>query len=218
MDEAAFPIIMARGILAALPPPVLERSAAALLRRMSRKHPELFRNLAEFRRTALRIELTDLPHRFLLSFGERPPTLVLVRDDNAACNATLKGSLGALLALLEGRIDSDALFFTREITITGDTSAVVALRNTLDRETISLLDEATALLGPLRNVGRRAVLRWEGRAERLRDRIAAIRAPDAPDLSDLAGECDHLRAEIETLKSRVAKQDVLLRRRQGEAA
>ena len=218
MDEVAFPIIIARNMLAALPKPVIERGAAALMRSMRRHHPDLFRNLAALQPTRLQVELTDLPHRFLLSFGEKPATLTLVRGDAPACNVTLKGSLESLLALLEGRIDSDALFFTREITITGDTSAVVALRNTLDREEISLMDEAMALLGPLRGVGRRTVLRWEGRAARLRDRIIAMRAPDAPDEHDLAAEFGSLRAEIETLKSRLAKQEILARRKQGVAA
>jgi predicted lipid carrier protein YhbT len=218
MDEDGFPIILARGMIGMMPPPLLERGAAVLMRKMRRNHPDLFRNLAALDRTTLRIEPTDLPHRFVLSFGEKPPTLALARAGDPPANATLKGSLESLLALLEGRIDSDALFFTREIVITGDTSAVVALRNTLDRETIALLDEATSLFGPFARVGRSAVLRWEGRAERFRDRLAALPRPASEPERDLAAEFDALRAEIETLKSRLAKQEAQARRKQGVAA
>ena len=59
------------------------------------------------------------------------------------------------MALLEARVDGDALFFTRELTVSGDTAAVVTLRNILDRETISVLDEASSLFGPLQAHGAR---------------------------------------------------------------
>jgi len=118
---------------------------------------------------------------------------------------------------LEGRIDSDALFFTREIGITGDTSAVLGLRNTLDREDFSLLDEATSLLGPFQRLGRRVVMRWEGRAERLRDRLQGMHKSSAPAERPAADDAA-LRAEIETLKTRVAKLEARARRTEGPAA
>lgn len=220
MDHADFPIILVRGMMRFLPPPILDRGAALLMRKMGRNHPELFRNLAKLGHRTIHIEPTDLPHRFLLTFGDGPPRLSLARAANAPADATVKGTLEALLALLEGRIDSDTLFFTREIAITGDTSAVVALRNTLDRDTISLLDEATSLLGPLRRVGRRAALRWDRRAGLLRDRLKAVVGTNAaqPEGRDVAAERDVLHAEIETLKSRLAKLEGRQRRKEGAAA
>jgi len=221
MDHAEFPIILARGMMRALPPPILNRGAAALLRQMGRNHPDLFRNLAAFGRTTIRVEPTDLPHRFLLAFGEAAPSLALACAADPPADATVKGTLEALLALLEGRIDSDTLFFTRELSITGDTSAVVALRNTLDRDTISLLDEAASLLGPLQRFGRAAALGWERRATRLRDRFATLGARPAalaPAGRDLAAECDGMRAEIAALNTRLARLETRQRRKEGQAA
>lgn len=124
----------------------------------------------------------------------------------------------ALLALLEGRIDSDALFFTREIVIAGDTSAVVALRNVLDRETIVLLDEASSLLGPLQRLARSAVLSWERRAERLRDLLLPASAASDGVAEAAATENERLRAENETLKKRLSKLEARQRRKEGQAA
>jgi predicted lipid carrier protein YhbT len=217
MDEVAFPIIVARGMLGAMPRPVIERGAGVLLRKMRRHHPDLFRNLAELTPATLRIEPTDLPHVFMLSFGGGPVTLTLAQPEDPPAQTTIKGSLESLLALLEGRIDSDALFFTREIGITGDTSAVLGLRNTLDREDFSLLDEATSLLGPFQRLGRRVVMRWEGRAERLRDRLQGMHKSSAPAERPAADDAA-LRAEIETLKTRVAKLEARARRTEGPAA
>jgi predicted lipid carrier protein YhbT len=221
MDNAAFPIVLARGMMQLMPPPLLNRGVALLLRRMGRNHPDLFENLAELGHTTIHIEPTDLPQRFRLSFGDGPLALRLARPADPPADATVKGTLESLLALLEGRIDSDALFFTRELSIVGDTSAVVALRNTLDRDTIDVLDEATSLLGPLRRVGRAAVLGAERRAERLRDRLVAVvqrgvaPSPDAG--RDVAAECDTLRTEVATLKTRLAKLEARQRRKEAEA-
>ncbi len=221
MEEAEFPTMLARGLIAATPPPLLDLGAAALLHKMGRNHPDLFRVLDEFRRTVIRIELTDLPRHFLLQFGGGAPSLKLAGAHDVPADASVKGSLEALLALLEGRIDSDALFFTREIVIAGDTSAVVALRNVLDREIISVLDEVSSLLGPLRRFARAAALSWERRAERLRDLLRPVR--DASDglaraERDASAENKDLRAEIAALKTRLSKLEARQRRKEGQAA
>ena len=62
-----------------------------------------------------------------------------------------------LIALLEGRIDGDALFFSRELSIEGDTEAVVALRNAVDSAEVDVLGDVMAALGPLAPFTRRAL-------------------------------------------------------------
>lgn len=54
-----------------------------------------------------------------------------------------------LLGLLEGRCDADALFFSRELSVTGDIEAMLALRNALDDSAIDLPRELGRLAGPL---------------------------------------------------------------------
>jgi len=220
MEEVEFPTILARAFIAATPPPVLDLGAAALLRAMARNHPELFRVLAERRRTVILVELTDLPRRFLLQFGEGAPSLRLTGASASEADASVKGSLEALMALFEGRVDSDALFFTREIVIAGDTSAVVALRNVLDREIISVLDEASSLFGPLRRFARAGALSWERRIERLRDVLLPVRAASdgLAQAERDAAENQDLRAEIEALKTRLSKLEARQRRKEGQAA
>jgi predicted lipid carrier protein YhbT len=220
MEEAEFPTILARALMAATPSPLVELGAAALLGRMRADHPDLFRALDESRRTTIRFELTDSSRRFLLRFGEQRPSLRLARADDPPADACVKGSLDALLALLEGRIDGDALFFTRALVVEGDAAAIVMLRNLLDRETISVLDEAASLFGPLKGFVRGAALRWEGRAERLGGFIrAAAGAEDRPRANDAAAaENQALRAEIEALKTRLSKLEARRRREEGQPA
>ena len=220
MKEVEFPTILARALLAATPSPFVELGAAALIAKMRANHPDLFRALAERPRAAIRFELTDSPRRFLLQFGGRAPSLKLARFDDAPADACVKGSLEALLALLEGRIDGDALFFTRELAVEGDAAAVVALRNILDREAISVVDEASSLFGPFAGFVRAAALSWERRAERLRGLLLAGRAavcgPRRGE-GDAAAENQALRAEIEALKTRLSKLEARQRRKEGQA-
>ena len=73
------------------------------------------------------------------------------RAVRAPRDAYIKGNLDILLNLLEGRIDGDALFFTRGLVITGDTAAIVGLRNTLDREEIDFSRTSPACSGRSRS-------------------------------------------------------------------
>ena len=95
------------------------------------------------------------------------------------------------------------------------------LRNVLDRETIDVLDEASSLFGPLRRFARAAALSWERRAERLRDLLMPVRSAGGGGANgerDAAAENEELRAEIETLKTRLSKLEARQRRKEGAAA
>jgi len=218
MDENEFPSLLARAFIGAAPRPALDLGAAALLAAMGRNHPSLFAMLAACRKTRVLVELTDPPRRFVLQYGGGAPTLRVADDrTDVTVDAALKGGLEAMMALLEARVDGDALFFTRELTVSGDTAAVVTLRNILDRETISVLDEATSLFGPLRRMARAAIVNWERRATRLRAALAPPAVSGAPEGIGEA-EAAELREQIEALKARLSKIEAHQRRKEGAAA
>lgn len=154
------------------------------------------------------IEPCDLPHRFILTFGAGESSLEVAQGDSEDCDATIKGNLSALLDMLEGRIDGDKLFFSRELEISGDTAVVVALRNTLDREEICLLDDVTSLLGPFADPARRAIVLADAFAERIRAYLEE-RAQKAN------CACDSLREENEELKKKLATFEARGKRRKA---
>ena len=216
MESKDFPITLARAGMRFMPPRLLERTARLLLRRMERHHPELFAGVQALPPTTLVIETTDLPHRFVLRFGEKPLSISLLHGTLEA-DAELKGSLAAMIALLEGRVDSDVLFFTRELAVTGNSAAVVALRNTLERDDIDLLEEAASVAGPLHRPARKALLRLDRVAQKLRAKLAPPPEP-APPPRSLIAERDRLRSEVAGLKARMAKMEQQQRRRAGAAS
>ena len=64
-------------------------------------------------------------------------------------DARIAGPIAALVGLVHGAYDGDALFFSRDLVVEGDVEAVLALRNALDDAEIDLVEEAAAALGPL---------------------------------------------------------------------
>ncbi|WP_407642371.1 ubiquinone anaerobic biosynthesis accessory factor UbiT [Aliiroseovarius halocynthiae] len=63
--------------------------------------------------------------------------------------ARIAGPLAALLGLVHGAFDGDALFFSRDLVIEGETAATLALRNAVDDAELDLSQEMLRLSGPL---------------------------------------------------------------------
>lgn len=109
------------------------------------------------------IDVTDLPYVFEFRPNATSDQLRLAERDAVGVGvATIRGPLMPLLALLQGKCDGDALFFSRALTIEGDTAAVLALRNAIDNADVDLPADFAAIFGPARE----AVERLARRAER----------------------------------------------------
>ena len=150
--------------------PVLDR----VLRTLASRHRRAFTAMAEMRPAAVLIDPVDQPVAFLLSVGPQPRLRVAPRD--TAADAAVRGPLLNLMDLLEGRIDGDALFFRRALTIEGDTALVVGLRNALDGEDIDLVADLAGIAGPFRHavpVLRREAARLTGALEDVRTLLLA---------------------------------------------
>lgn len=86
----------------------------------------------------------------------------------------MEGELVLLLALLEGRIDGDAVFFSRDLAVSGDMEAMLALRNALDDCEINLPSDLADMAGPLAPLVRRA-------GEQIRERaLGRVLKEEAP--------------------------------------
>lgn len=120
-----------------------------IITKISEKHPELFDRLGEHTEKTYLIAPDDLPFVFVLQPYPAYPVLEAVRSpEEVKYDAKISGSLFTLMDLVEGRIDGDAIFFSRELTIEGDTEAVVALRNAIDDVEENLIDEIVDSFGP----------------------------------------------------------------------
>jgi len=141
---ARLALALAQPLGGAVVQPVLDLMMATLRRR----HPGAFERLAELGEATLLVEPADLPASFLLHVGVKPSLRLQRSGEVAAYQARIRGDFAALLDLFEGRIDGDALFFSRALAIEGDTELVVGLRNALDGEDFDLAADFAGLLGP----------------------------------------------------------------------
>lgn len=132
-----------------LPPPApVLLAGSGVLTRLGRvmvgRHPGMIARLGPEAGKRLLLEAEGLPALILLQAD--PLSLRLYPHHRAPeSDAQIRGSLAAFLSMLHGESDGDALFFSGELSISGDTSAVLALRNALDDAEIDLAAEFAAL-------------------------------------------------------------------------
>jgi len=135
--------------LRALPLAPVVFAADRLVQTLAQRHPAIFVRLGAHAGKRFLIDPTDLPFVFLLAPQPERPTIAVARSRTGlAADARIAGPFAALLGLMHGAYDGDALFFSRDLVVEGDIEAVLALRNALDDAQIDLIAEAAAVLGP----------------------------------------------------------------------
>ena len=133
---------------------IVQRVVTAIFRQALLQHPGVFDRLGAEAGKRLAFIPTDLDLSFIVHPAAR--TIAVYRKDRApAADATAAGPLLTLLALLEGRIDGDAVFFSRGLGVSGDMEAMLALRNALDDCGFDLPADLSGLAGPFARPFRR---------------------------------------------------------------
>ncbi len=120
-----------------------------IVRRIAAQYPELFDRLGEHTKTAFLIDPINLP--FVLLLKPDPQNLTFracSRSAIPAHGASISGRFLELLRLVDCDEDGDAMFFSRDLDITGNTEAVVSLRNALDDVEGSIAESVADMFGP----------------------------------------------------------------------
>lgn len=152
-----------------LPLPLVQGMAQASLTHILREHPELFDRLGTFAARPIAISPTDAPFDFTLVLARRSVRVTRRGATPPAYATRICGPIVLLLALAEGRLDGDAEFFGRHISIEGDMETALALRNAAESIPLDFVRDLTppwrwaqrpgqAVLGALR----RSLLEREG--------------------------------------------------------
>ncbi len=150
-----FPPTLAAG-LRFLPLVPLSMALTASARRITEAHPGLIRRIAPYDHTRFVLDPTDIPFVVCLEPNGGAPRVEIMRGRGTGA-ARIAGPLAALLGLVHGAYDGDALFFSRDLVIEGDTAAALALRNAVDDAELDFSDELAQLSGPLAAPLRRCV-------------------------------------------------------------
>ncbi len=114
---------------------------SAALRRIFRNRPDVFDRMNLSQDRTICISPTDMPVRFLISLGGRDPRVRAVAcRDTRPSDARIEAPIRTLINVFEGREDGDAVFFSNDLWIEGDTGLVVGLRNALEEAELTLAD------------------------------------------------------------------------------
>lgn len=137
-------------IIPAGPELLLKPVLSFVLSTITQKYPEIFERLGEYQKKRFLINPTDMPFVFLLMPDSRAPAILPYKNkEDVSFDAAISGTFLKLKDLIDGKLDGDALFFSRDLTIEGDTEAVLALRNAIDDVDLDLIEEIKSALGPL---------------------------------------------------------------------
>ncbi|MBK8085141.1 MAG: SCP2 sterol-binding domain-containing protein [Devosia sp.] len=131
-----------------LPLGPVELMANAAFHRVLHRHVRLFERLGEHGSRTFAFVPVDLPFAFVV-VPVRRRIAVLRPDRLPRTDVRIGGAIATLLALAEGRLDGDAEFFARGVSVDGDMEAALALRNAMDDCRIDLATDL-APDGPLR--------------------------------------------------------------------
>lgn len=126
-----------------------------------KRFPDFFGRLGQCEDAVYLIDPLDLSFVLTLQLQAGRPRVRAYRRRQAptGCTAHVSGLFHDLMALLQGQEDSDALFFSRRLTIEGDTAAIVTLRNALDNLNADIIGAVTATLRPPLRIAARLALR-----------------------------------------------------------
>jgi predicted lipid carrier protein YhbT len=126
--------------------PVLKR----IVKHITQERPELFNRLNGHHHKQFLIDPTNMPFVFILEPDPEHPVLRAYRRRKVPpTDARIAGSFLTLLDMVDGHLDGDALFFTRALTVEGDTEAIVCLRNALDDMDGSIAEDTAKLFGSI---------------------------------------------------------------------
>ena len=150
-------------LLAGVPLALLQPLFAHIATHVARSRPELFARLGPHTDKLFLIDPIDFPFVLLLRPNPTQPQLRASRRfERPRHDAAIAGKFLDLLGMMDGSLDGDALFFSRDLRVSGDTEAVVALRNALDDVEGSALDSIVSAFGPLSAPLQIVISTWRG--------------------------------------------------------
>lgn len=200
-------------VLSVFPRRPLERAAQILTHRLNTRHPGLRERLGEADGKSFALVLSDMPFNAMLAIdGGRLGLTLAAKTPPPAADVTLHGASETFIGLLEGRVDGDALFFSRELRVEGDTEALLVLRNALDNEQISLRDTFLAVFGPLSGLAARVAVPVETVGARF---VRDMRRLHRSALSPLVRQQRQFAESLRGMEQRLARMESTLARKQA---
>ncbi len=210
--EAFSPLLVAGMVIRPLPVAPLNRLLQHLTAHIQINHPAILERLRPLNGKHFLICPADIPHEMRLIVGDGHVECLIEDEFMGPVDVTISGPFLSLMDMMDGKVDGDALFFSRNLTVEGDTEALLTLRNAMDSDDIDLRAEILASFGPLKSPLAAALNIGEYLFHSLsRDMSSLSHALTKP----LSNRCDGLEQENQGLHDKVAQLDKMLTKTQN---
>lgn len=151
-DQLLPPGAIVKRLVAPLPLWPLTVTLSHLVDRLMLRNQTVMARLAPISGTKFAITARDIGLTFHVVINESAILVHTARTPDPDAHVTIDGTIKQLIALLEGEIDGDALFFSRDLAVAGNTEALLTLRNAIDSADIDLRQEILSLLSPFDSI------------------------------------------------------------------
>ena len=143
------PVVIGK-LLAPLPLFPLQFILTRMVKGIAKRRPEFFARLGPHIYSSYAIDVTELPFVLLLKPNPQKPEMTTHRrSEKIASDASIAGPFMDLFKVLDGRGDSDAMFFSGNLKVSGNTEAAVCLRYALDDLDGSVIEDLLHMGGPV---------------------------------------------------------------------
>jgi len=211
-NDAFSPLLMAGLMIKPLPRAPLNRWLQYTIDHIQKNHPAILARLEQIASTVFLIRPTDFPHDFRLTIQKNHMSCQIEDEFMAPADVTICGPLLSLMAMMDGKLDGDALFFSRDLTIEGDTAALLTLRNAVDSDDIDLRAEIIASFGLLAGPAKAVLNVGERLYQNLSRNMGLIgQAITLP----LSKRCEGLEYDNQNLRNRLDHLDKMLTKTQN---
>lgn len=120
---------------------ILQFAVDQIVHKFEKRHPNIIYRMQVFKKSIIALEPNDLPFAFVASFHPSFKIKIVNKNSIGGDIVSLKAPLNIFLDMLFSSEDGDALFFARKLEVRGDTTSIVALRNIIEAENLSLEED-----------------------------------------------------------------------------
>ena len=134
-----------------IPKIIVQKAIDSLTAYFTKIHPGVVDRMSDYAPARIVLNPTDMPFYFLAEFTKSNFHILYIENDDIDLQeiTTISATFDFFLKMLERQSDGDALFFSRQLMIEGDTTIVVALRNILEAENVNINDDINETFGTL---------------------------------------------------------------------
>ncbi|MBT5073761.1 MAG: hypothetical protein HOJ34_07780 [Kordiimonadaceae bacterium] len=208
LNDNFSPFLLAGMLTRNLPLKPIDIALKKITSALMERHPGVIERLMPIEGKSFLICPSDLPHKIRLNFAGKSIDCFIDKSDQPY-DVKITGSISSLIAMIDGAEDGDALFFSRRISVEGDTEALLTLRNAIDSDDIDLGDEIGSLLGIFEKPAQILMKSGQGVLNRLNNDMEDIQraliTPLRLRIDKLEQENTGLRKQITDIEKKVRK-------------